>query len=124
MVEAGRRIGGAVIGGWDGWRAQIYRLATDVGFRYAVNEHIAQHSRNFGQQDEVATDESDQVGRAGHTRDVVAQSASGKGWLDRYLYSGNLEVKCGESVISTRLDEALDRLSDAGDSFVRHVNQV
>ncbi len=33
LAEAGGRIVGTVIGGWDGWRAQIYRLATHPDFR-------------------------------------------------------------------------------------------
>ncbi len=33
VAEAGGRIVGTVIGGWDGWRAQIARLSTDAGWR-------------------------------------------------------------------------------------------
>ena len=33
MAEAGGRIVGTVIGGWDGWRAQIARLSTAAGWR-------------------------------------------------------------------------------------------
>lgn len=33
VAEADGRIIGTVIGGWDGWRAQIARLATDTGWR-------------------------------------------------------------------------------------------
>lgn len=33
VAEAGGRFVGTVIGGWDGWRAQIARLTTDPGMR-------------------------------------------------------------------------------------------
>lgn len=33
VAEAGGRLVGTVIGGWDGWRAQIARLATDPSVR-------------------------------------------------------------------------------------------
>jgi ribosomal protein S18 acetylase RimI-like enzyme len=33
VAEAEGRIIGTIIGGWDGWRANIARLATDAGFR-------------------------------------------------------------------------------------------
>lgn len=33
VAEAGGRLVGTVIGGWDGWRAQIARLATDPSLR-------------------------------------------------------------------------------------------
>jgi ribosomal protein S18 acetylase RimI-like enzyme len=33
VAELDSRIVGSVIGGWDGWRAQIARLATDPGVR-------------------------------------------------------------------------------------------
>lgn len=33
VAEVDGRIAGTVIGGWDGWRAQIARLATDLSLR-------------------------------------------------------------------------------------------
>jgi ribosomal protein S18 acetylase RimI-like enzyme len=35
VAEVGGRLVGTVLGGWDGWRAQIARLATDPAFRRA-----------------------------------------------------------------------------------------
>jgi hypothetical protein len=41
VAEAGGRVAGTIIGGWDGWRGHIARLATDPALRRTANRTTA-----------------------------------------------------------------------------------